>query len=191
VDDDVYADEFDKVAPAFADLNDPNHFDLVDAPAVEIAGVDNVIDAEEDNDELDNDEHDIAIAELDNDNVNAVNNENEQQIDPNINPEQLNPELNLHPEQLTIEQKIDDEPDPNIDQIMDEQYGPRSNAYNLRPRKPREYSHLHAVLEETVVTQHFMKPCIKLWVPLGWMLYLESYNSCMIGKLLSLFLQVH
>jgi hypothetical protein len=31
---------FDNDAPAFADLNDPDHFDLVAAPPVEIAGVD-------------------------------------------------------------------------------------------------------------------------------------------------------
>jgi hypothetical protein len=71
------------------------------------------------NDEVDNDnvnavnnENDIAIPEVDNDNDNAVNNENEQQIDPNLNPVQ----------------QIDDEPNPIINQIMDEQYCPRRDA---------------------------------------------------------------
>jgi hypothetical protein len=98
-----------------------------------IAGVDIVIDAEEDNDE-----HDIAIAELDNDNLNAVNcNQNERQIDPNLKPELiLHPELNLNPEKLYKEQQIDDEPDFNIDQITDEQCDLRSDACNSRPRKP-------------------------------------------------------
>jgi hypothetical protein len=63
--------------------------------------------------------------------------------------------------------KFDDEPDPNIDQIMDEQYGPRSDAYNLRPRKPSDYSHLHAVLEETVLTQHSLRTGNKLFGSAG------------------------
>jgi hypothetical protein len=99
---------------------------------------------------MDNDEYDIAIAGVDNDNVNAVNNQNEQKIDTNINPEQLNPE-----------QQIDNEPDPNIDLITDEQHGPRSDAYNLRTPKPRDYSHLHA--PATVLTQHSLKTGIKLF----------------------------
>jgi hypothetical protein len=49
----------------------------------------------------------------------------------------------------------------NVDAGMDEQYGIRTGAYNLRPRKPRDYSHLHATLEETVMTQHSMKRGLK------------------------------
>jgi hypothetical protein len=157
MDDDDDADEFDNVAPAFADLNDHAHYDLVAAPAVQIAGVDDV-----DVVEVDNDDHDVAIAGVDNDNVSVVNNENEEQIDPDNDNVAVDSD-NVN----TVEQHIDDEPDPNIDQIMDEQYGPRSDAYNLRPRKPRDYSHLHAVLEETVLTQHSLKTGIKLFGSAG------------------------
>lgn len=36
-------------------------------------------------------------------------------------------------------------------------YGSRTNAYLLRPRKPRDYGHLHATLEHTAMTQNNMK----------------------------------
>jgi hypothetical protein len=39
--------------------------------------------------------------------------------------------------------------------------GARSSRYQLRPRRPRDYSHLHTVLEGTVMTQLSMKKGIK------------------------------
>jgi hypothetical protein len=36
---------------------------------------------------------------------------------------------------------------------MDERYGRRDHDHGLRPRRPRDCSHLHVVLEETVMTQ--------------------------------------
>jgi hypothetical protein len=107
MDDDDNDDEFDNEAPAFADLNDPDHFDLVAAPAVEIAGVDNDNDnvGGIDIDEVNNDEG----VDNDNDNVNAGSNENVQQIDPNLNPEQQI-EDNINAVNNENEQKID----PNL-----------------------------------------------------------------------------
>ena len=45
----------------------------------------------------------------------------------------------------------------NLDRDMNEKYGERNNNYNLRPRKPRDYSHLHGTLEDTVLTQYSLK----------------------------------
>ena len=45
----------------------------------------------------------------------------------------------------------------NLDNI----YGPRTTAYNLRPRRPRDYSHLHINLEETCMTQFSVKRGLK------------------------------
>jgi hypothetical protein len=45
---------------------------------------------------------------------------------------------NLHPEQLNPEQQFDDDPDPNIGQIMDKQYGLRSDAYTIYDRDSQE-----------------------------------------------------
>lgn len=44
---------------------------------------------------------------------------------------------------------------------MDELYGPRTGAYNLRARKPRDYGHLHTTLEHTCMTQYSVKKGIK------------------------------
>jgi hypothetical protein len=49
----------------------------------------------------------------------------------------------------------------DVEAEMDAQYGQRTSGYNLRARKPRDYSHMHATLEHTVFTQHSMKKGIK------------------------------
>jgi hypothetical protein len=42
-------------------------------------------------------------------------------------------------------------------QDMEDQYGAQNEQYNLRPRRPRDYRHLHHILESTVLTQHSVK----------------------------------
>ena len=51
------------------------------------------------------------------------------------------------------------ENDANIDveHEMDAKYGPRTNNYDLRPRKLRNYSHLHATLDHFSLTQYNLK----------------------------------
>jgi hypothetical protein len=44
-----------------------------------------------------------------------------------------------------------------VEEEMDAKYGTHTNAYQLRPRKPRDYGHLHATLEHTAMTQYNMK----------------------------------
>lgn len=51
--------------------------------------------------------------------------------------------------------------DENVEAEMNQQYGERTAAYNLRPRKPRDYGHMHATLEHTVMTQLNMNKGIK------------------------------
>jgi hypothetical protein len=55
----------------------------------------------------------------------------------------------------------DAEVDTNISTTMDAQYGERTAAYNLRPRKPRDYGQIHTTLEHTVLTQMSMKKGIR------------------------------
>ena len=51
---------------------------------------------------------------------------------------------------------------------MDAKYGTRSSGYELRPRRPWDYSHMHTTLENTVMTQqHNMKKGIKLFGDAG------------------------
>jgi hypothetical protein len=45
----------------------------------------------------------------------------------------------------------------NLDRDMTEKYGKRNNNYNIQPHNPRDYSHLHGTLEDTVLTQHTLK----------------------------------
>jgi hypothetical protein len=50
---------------------------------------------------------------------------------------------------------MDEVPDnEDVEGAMDQLYGERTTAYNLRPRKPRDYGHIHATLEHTDPAQH-------------------------------------
>ena len=55
----------------------------------------------------------------------------------------------------------------SLDMEMDAKYGTRSSGYELRPRRPWDYSHMHTTLENTVMTQHNMKKGIKLFGDAG------------------------
>jgi hypothetical protein len=46
---------------------------------------------------------------------------------------------------------------------MNEQYGERTKAHNLRPRRPRDYEHLHTTIEGILMSQYNMKKGIKLF----------------------------
>ena len=49
----------------------------------------------------------------------------------------------------------------DIEQQMDERYGPRTCHYQLRARKPRDYGHLHMTLEHTAMTQYTLERGLK------------------------------
>ena len=54
-----------------------------------------------------------------------------------------------------------------VDEVMDERYGRRLGKYNLRARKPRDYSHLHATLESIVMTQHSARKGLRIFGEAG------------------------
>ena len=67
--------------------------------------------------------------------------------------------MELHEDNEII---VEDAPEnEDVEAAMNEQYGERTATYNLRPRKPRDYGHIHATLEHTVMTQMNMKKGIK------------------------------
>jgi hypothetical protein len=71
-------------------------------------------------------------------------------------------------EQVEIAAELqDDTDDLPLDQEMDNKYGPRTGEYELRPRRPRDYSHLHTTLEGTVMTQLNMKKGIQIFGEAG------------------------
>jgi hypothetical protein len=46
-------------------------------------------------------------------------------------------------------------------ETIEQKYGKRTTAHNLRPRKPRDYGHMHITLEHTCMTQHSVKKGLK------------------------------
>jgi hypothetical protein len=50
---------------------------------------------------------------------------------------------------------------------MNQKHGPRRNKHDLRPRKPRGYSHLHMTLKGTAMTQHSIKRGLKVFGKAG------------------------
>jgi hypothetical protein len=77
--------------------------------------------------------------------------------EPELDNEELVDEDEAEAEELGEQQQ------PNVEQQMDEKYGARNDAHGLRPRRPRDYGHLHTVLEHTVLTQHNMRKGIELF----------------------------
>jgi hypothetical protein len=64
----------------------------------------------------------------------------------------------------------DEDDDTNEDDInvtMDNKYGARVSTHGLRPRKPRDYGHLHTTLEHTVMTQYSVKKGLKIFGEAG------------------------
>jgi hypothetical protein len=62
-----------------------------------------------------------------------------------------------------------DTPDTELDtaHIMDQRYGHREHSHGLRPRRPRDFCHLHVILEETAMTQLSMNRGIKEFGDVG------------------------
>ena len=50
---------------------------------------------------------------------------------------------------------------------MELKYGPRTAQHNLRPRKPRDYGHMHATLASIVMTQHSVNKGLKVFGKAG------------------------
>jgi hypothetical protein len=46
---------------------------------------------------------------------------------------------------------------------MENKYGTQTEEHNLRPRMPRNYSHLHTTLEVIAMTQHSVKRGLKVF----------------------------
>ena len=51
----------------------------------------------------------------------------------------------------------------DVEHDMDVKYGPRTSNYDLRPRKPRDYSHLYATLDHISLTQYNLKRGLEIF----------------------------
>jgi hypothetical protein len=112
----------------------------------------------------------------DNQGKEVVEQEADYKIEANeIKPDEIEPgENETHDKIIELDEEptgeVDDHAEPTgdvldkqatIDQTMTDAYGERSKGHNLRPRRPRDYSHLHAMLEGIAMTQHSVKKGLK------------------------------
>jgi hypothetical protein len=54
-----------------------------------------------------------------------------------------------------------------LEDNFDDKYGARMSTHGLRPRKPRDYGHLHTTLEHIVMTQYSVKKGLKVFGEAG------------------------
>ena len=141
-----------------------------------IAGVDNVTDNEDGDDDgplvaLD----DANNAELEMDlemHDESINEHNDENVHEDDEDEKTHDDINANEEEEVTNADAEDEDDEggdsiDIDAQMDAAYGPRTGKYDLRARKPRDYGHIHTTLESTIFTQHSVRKGLKMFGDAG------------------------
>jgi hypothetical protein len=132
--------------------NQPADADIANDPvnAIPIAGVvddDTIVDVPP-----------AGVADRNINNNEAPNNNEVNEDNININ----NPPDNTQNDEVEAEVMVE-----NIHDRMNQLYGERTGTYNLRPSRPRDYSHLHTTMEDIVMTQHTLKKGIKAFGEAG------------------------
>jgi hypothetical protein len=117
-----------------------------------------------DNPNIENTAPEIEDTRNDTPNVNPNVNPND---NPNINPETENTVHNDASETEEDERTENNGTDHGdnqqaLDEQMKQQYGERHAQHDLRPRRPRDYGHLHAMLEHTAMTQYTVNKGLKV-----------------------------
>ena len=113
-----------------------------------------------DEDPADNDDHEVPpLTDQDDEDVEDDDDDDVDTIDE-------------HVETTGVDSRTDDHgkiPGVHNDILgqMDALYGARNHKYDLCPRKPRDYSHLHAQLEHTAFTQYNIKKGLKMFGQTG------------------------
>jgi hypothetical protein len=110
-----------------------------------------VDDNNEDDHNDDGDDHVDADDKVDNvvdndDNVNDTNTESDASGDDESSHDDDESSQNSHKDQQESQAEIAEQ--------MDLKYGARSGVRELRPRKPRDFGHLHALLDTLITSQH-------------------------------------
>ena len=101
--------------------------------------------------------HDMSEYEITVDDENNANNENNAEVTENIMEEV---EEDAFKDTAQVERsEMEIENNTNLD--MDSKYGVRTSEHYLRPRKPRDYSHLHNTLTHIALTQYGVKRGLK------------------------------
>jgi hypothetical protein len=160
----------------YDDTDEPDDLSFGDAPpfAGNPTGVNhNNNDNDEQNNEQNNDGNENTDdndnnTDNENDNDNDDGNENTDDNDNNTDNENENDNEHNDGNENTDDTDNNNDDDDNNDDSDDEQkmnklYGPRTSAYDLRPRRPRDYGHLHTTLDGIMMTQHSLKQGLKLY----------------------------
>ncbi len=163
-DDEPLADEIPIEGVDLNNENGPNEFNETMEGAQEPEVNENVIDINENNENVTVNE-DINENEI---NENVPVNEDTNEINGNEDEDKAPEEeedagINVAAPAPMVETVDDGDGEDNgeTNRNMDDKYCERSGTHNLRARKPRDYSHLHATLESITMTQHLMKKGIK------------------------------
>jgi hypothetical protein len=152
-DDDDYMDHVDDIHIAGVNDNDENNENEI------IEANDEILEAnKEANDNKtieDNNKNEIIDA-------NEINeaNENETTTNSQSDDEQSNTMEDDDDDKMESNNNQPIEPEDNMLVLaneMETKYGARTGMHALRPRRPRDYGHLHTTLESTPMTQHSMK----------------------------------
>ena len=145
------------------DNNAPANYNYIDIAGVNepanpnIAGVDhnnNLAGVDHDNNDANGGNDPENEADADNDNAEA-NNDADQEAEIE------------EAEEVVAADNNGADVTQQFEQEMETKYGERTGPYELRPRRPRDYNHLHATLSSTVMTQHSMKKGIKIFGEAG------------------------
>jgi hypothetical protein len=160
----------------YDDTDEPDDLSFGDAPpfAGNPTGVNhNNNDNDEQNNEQNNDGNENTDdndnnTDNENDNDNDDGNENTDDNDNNTDNENENDNEHNDGNENTDDTDNNNDDDDNNDDSDDEQkmnklYGPRTSAYDLRPRRPHDYGHLHTTLDGIMMTQHSLKQGLKLY----------------------------
>jgi hypothetical protein len=70
----------------------------------------------------------------------------------------------------------------NPEAEMDMRNGPRSPRYNLRPRRPRDYSHLYATIDHICLTQYNLRRGLEMFGNEGLRAVHNEFSNYMIVK---------
>ena len=106
------------------------------------------------------------VEQDDDDTSDTSHNDDDNENDDNINdpPIIIN---NNYVENAPAPQPTFEETYRTLEHQMDEAYGPRITSHNLRPRKPRDYGHLHTTLEHIALTQYSVKKGLQIFGEAG------------------------
>ena len=158
-DDSTYDPDDDSDATGSSDgdsFHDNHHIDIagVNHPAINIA-----VDHEDDDDvNAQDDDIETTVGEVQTEEV-----ENKEAEDYEVGDDEVTEATNDDEANGDKAEVVEDNANNNdvIEHEMETKYGQRTDQYALRPRRPRDYNHLHATLASTMMTQHSMKKGIK------------------------------